>query len=117
MWAADISGEAAFIQCAIALLNSRNCVTNEPVDLSKLNKARKTRGKSPLASYMITRLVLSKTQQRTAESLGLDRREAREHVVAGHFKVWKTGVYWWSSFKRGNPDLTIPRKAYKVSAS
>jgi hypothetical protein len=29
------------------------------------------------------------------------RQAARLHLVRGHFKIRKSGVYWWSPFARG----------------
>ena len=33
----------------------------------------------------------------------LSREEAGWHSVRGHFKIRKTGVYWWSPFYRVDP--------------
>src|SRR4029077_20031183 len=61
-WLTDISGEGIVLECMLAMLNSRNCVEREPVDLSRLNKARGKRGKQPLMSYTKTKLVLSRAR-------------------------------------------------------
>jgi hypothetical protein len=117
MWRSDLSGEAAFVQCAIALLNSRNCVSHSNVDLAKLNKSRIKHRKPPLLSYSITRLDLSKTQRRVAAAGGVEVSAAQRHLVRGHPKVRKSGIYWWTPFMRGVGVTPLTRKAYTVTTS
>jgi hypothetical protein len=115
-WLADIQGEGVFMECFLAMLNSRNCIEREPVDLSRLNKARHKRGRRPLLSYTKTKIVLSRTQARTAHARGWDREAARLHLVRGHFKIRRTGVYWWTSFTRGDPRRgELKRQEYEVT--
>jgi hypothetical protein len=42
------------------------------------------------------------------------RRGWRWHSVRGHFKIRKTGVYWWSPFYRVDPTKQTVRQEYKV---
>src|SRR6185295_2908196 len=93
----------------LAMLNSRNCVEREPVDLSRLNKARGKRGKQPLMSYTKTKLVLSRARARAADAQGISREAARQHLVRGHFKIRPPGkkgggggVFWWAPVLRGD---------------
>jgi hypothetical protein len=114
-WLGDIQGEGVFMECFLAMLNSRNCIEREPVDFSKLNKARQKRGKRPLLSYTKTKIVLSKTQARTASARGIEREAARLHLVRGHFKIRRTGVYWWCPFTRGDAKRgALKREEYEV---
>ncbi|HEY2210292.1 MAG TPA: hypothetical protein VGH62_01490 [Bradyrhizobium sp.] len=112
----DIQGEGPFIECFLAMLNSRNCIAREPVDYGKLNKARAKRGKGPLMSFTKTKLVLTRAQPRVADASGITREAARQHLVRGHFKIRRTGVYWWSPFLRGDGKLgTVKRAEYEVA--
>ena len=119
-WLADIQGEGVFMECFLAMLNSRNCIDREPVDYSRLNKARHKRGKRPLLNYTKTKIVLSRSQARTAHARGIEREAARQHLVRGHFKIrinkrtGQGGVFWWTSFLRGDPSKSLPRKQYEV---
>jgi hypothetical protein len=114
-WMGDITGEPAFVNGVLLLLNSRNAIDHEPVDLTRLNRARHKRGKRPIFQHRITRLQLSKARERAALAQGLSRAEARAHLVRGHFKVRATGVFWWSPFARGHHG-TIQRKHYEAHA-
>lgn len=115
-WEPDIEGEGPFIETVIAMMNSRNAVEHRPVDLKALNKSRAKRGRPTFLSYRTTHLRLSQAHTRAFRAGLMSREEAGEHTVTGHFKVRKTGVYWWSEFKRGDPARPITRKEYKVEA-
>jgi len=43
----------------------------------------------------------------------MTRTEMRAHMVRGHFKVRRTGVYWWRAFVRGRHG-TVDRDRYQV---
>jgi hypothetical protein len=60
---ADSENEIMPLICTLMLLNSRNGVTKEPVDLTQLNRSRLRRGARPLLEHWTLRLKLSKTQQ------------------------------------------------------
>jgi hypothetical protein len=115
-WEADMQGEGGWVQCLLAMLNSRNpVVEHTPIDLTKLNKARRKSGKAEFLPYAKTRLTMSRSQQRIARAHGLDRETARQHLVRGHFKIRKTGVYWWAPFLRGDARKgEVPRQEYDV---
>ncbi len=118
-WQADIQGEVTFIECFLAMLNSKNpCVEHEAVDLTKLNRARRRSGKTEFLPYTKTRLAMSRSQTRIADARGISREAARQHLVRGHFKIRRTGVYWWSPFVRG--DLSrgeTQRDTYEVKGA
>jgi hypothetical protein len=115
-WEADMQGEGGWVQCFLAMLNSKNpVVEHEPVDLTKLNKARRKSGKTEFLPYTKTRLALSRSQARIAHARGIDRETARQHLVRGHFKLRRSGVYWWSPFLRGDAQKGIvKREAYET---
>jgi hypothetical protein len=113
-WEADIEGEPPFADTVIAMMNSRNAIEHRSVDLSALNKSRVKRGRQPFIPYRTTHLRLSQAQQRAFRAGLLSREDAGRHRVRGHFKIRKTGVYWWSPFFRGDPNKPTDRTEYKV---
>jgi hypothetical protein len=115
-WEADMQGEASWIECFLAMLNSKNpVVEHHEVDMTGLNRQRVKRGRPEFLPYKKTRLVMSRSQQRMADARGVNREAARQHLVRGHFKIRKTGVYWWAPFLRGDARHgTIKRHEYEV---
>jgi hypothetical protein len=41
-------------------------------------------------------------------------RELRAHYVRGHFKARKTGVFFWSAYRRGSEKLGCIHKDYAL---
>jgi hypothetical protein len=115
-WEADMQGEGTWVQCLLAMLNSKNpVVEHTPVDLTKLNKSRRKSGKPMFLAYSKTRLAMSRSQGRIADARGVSREAARAHLVRGHFKIRRTGVFWWSPFLRGDARMgAVERKQYEV---
>ena len=114
-WLNDIRGEGAFIQAFLILVNTKNGVASEREDISRLNRARRKARKAPLHEFLVTRMALSNHAKRGVIGSGNSREQARQHYVRGHFKVRKTGVYWWSPFVRGHTDVGAPRARYVVT--
>jgi hypothetical protein len=87
----------------ILLLNSRNLTRAEPQTISeKLQHARDAAKKPPLLDYTLITIRLSHALRMRAAEASDPRNPMRFHVVRGHFKIRKTGVFWWSSFPRGS---------------
>jgi len=113
---ADIKGEGGFCDGLIAAINSRNLVsTSDPADMTRINKARRKMGRPPLLSFRTVRLSLSRTvERRRSEGQG---NPMPLHMVRGHFKVRKSGIYWWAPFWRGDAAAgVVSRKGYEVVA-
>lgn len=115
-WERDVQSEGTFVECFLAMLNSRNPVVEHTTpDLTKLNKHRVRKGKAPFLPYNKTRLAMSRSQANVARARGIDHETARLHLVRGHFKIRRTGVYWWSDFWRGDPTKGgVERREYDV---
>jgi hypothetical protein len=113
-WEQDILGEAPFAETVIAMMNSRNAIEHRPVDLAGLNRARAKKKRPLFLPYRTTHLRLSQAQTRAFRAGLLSREDAGRHRVRGHFKIRKTGVYWWSPFFRGDPARPIHRQEYAV---
>jgi len=110
----DWVGEPGFLIATLALLNSRNASELQPVN--PRNKTRKLTGKRLLYSYHLLSIP-SRYKQRNVASAGDDPRQLRAHFVRGHFKVRKSGIFFWSAFQRGNPDLGFVHKDYQLRLS
>lgn len=105
----DIEGEAPMLRAAIMLLNSRNLAEHEPRPIAaKLNRARARSGKAPLLDYTHVRVRLTRALAARAGMAADARNPSRLHLVRGHFKIRRTGIYWWSPFARGAADTTHP---------
>lgn len=115
-WGGDLAGEPGSLRCVILLLNSRNATATEHVTPSdKLNRARLRSGKPPLLDHRTIRIKLSRAMSARAGSSGETSREAtRFHLVRGHSKIRKTGVYWWSPYGRGDPSRGTVSQSYRV---
>jgi len=114
-WYEDLAGEPCFVRAFLILLNTKNGVVSSREDLSRLNRARKKSGKKELREFQITRLNLSQHAARAAGQRRATPAEVRQHYVRGHFKVRKSGVFWWSPFVRGNSLDAAPREHYVVA--
>jgi hypothetical protein len=117
----DIEGEPDILRCMLMVLNSRNMTQAEyrpPPE--KLNRQRAKSGKPPLLDTTTIRVRLSRAMQARATEGGADpRHPSRAHVVRGHFKIRKSGVWWWSPHVRGEPQPGAPDPTpakYKVDA-
>jgi hypothetical protein len=113
-WEQDILGEGPFVETVIAMMNSRNAIETRPVDLTGLNRARAKKRRPLFLPYRTTHLRLSQAQTRAFRAGLLSKEDAGRHRVRGHFKIRKTGVYWWSPFFRGDPAKPIQRQEYMV---
>lgn len=113
----DITGEVKILQTALCLLNSKNCVSVEVADIAAVNARRRKDKKKPLLSYSTVKIHLSRADQRAAMRDGASEEDIRQHIVRGHFKLRKSGVYWWRPFLRGNPKVgQVVRSGYEVAA-
>lgn len=104
MWTST-QGNIKIAMCILLLLNSRSNIVkiNPPSkDSERLNKARSKKGLYPLVSnheitFDIAR-ILGKDSNLSPEDA---KREMAASLVRGHFKVRKTGVFFWSPYVRG----------------
>jgi len=112
----DMAGELPFVEAFFLLLNTKNTIIRQDrEDLSKLNNARRKNRKPPLREFITTRLRVSRVVGNRGKAAGLSREETRYHLCRGHFKVRRTGVFWWSPHPRGKGKRNT-RKEYEVHA-
>lgn len=104
----DIKAEWKFVIGLLLVLNSRNVVEpSEEHTFEKLNKARTRNHKIPLLSYRNLRLSLSHVQRNRMGKPGI--ADLMKHLVSGHWKVRRTGIFWWSPHVRGNRGEVVNR--------
>ena len=96
---------------ALILLNCRNAVSIDAEQApERLNRSRVKKGKPPLRDRYVVRLKLTAGQRRVAEAGGAGGRErVRASIVVGHFKVRRTGIFWWSMHARGGWGVPAAR--------
>jgi len=114
----DVAQEVKPVIGMLILLNSKNCVSAHAVEPpAQLNKARVKRGRLPLVSYTNVSINLSRRDSRQASAHSMSAEDIRQHLVRGHFKIRKTGVYWWRNHIRGSTAAgAVEHKSYRVSA-
>ncbi|MDW9478694.1 hypothetical protein GOB57_08250 [Sinorhizobium meliloti] len=102
---------------SLILMNCRNAVEQEYVQApAKLNKARRAKGRPEIGPYRIVKLKLRPKQRKIYEQRGYSGIQMSGGLVIGHFKVRKTGVFWWSPFVRlGKYSQEGPRTVHMVT--
>ena len=101
---------------ALILLNCRNAVDTELVAApDKLNRKRAKKGKAPIPEHNIVKVHLSQARRRAYEARGGSANAARGGLVMGHFKVRKSGIYWWSPHWRGSPSDHVQDRTYVLT--
>lgn len=55
------------------------------------------------------RKVYHSLEELIQSTSSVENKEIRAHIVRGHFKHKKNGVFWWNSFIRNNKGVSIPK--------
>jgi hypothetical protein len=92
-------------------INSPRIIEFRPCeDLSRLNKKRTRSGNSPLFSYQV--VDLSKPVKDSMKLSETEGGGVRFHWRRGHFKVCRTGIFWWNPHTAGRKVYGEIRKEY-----
>lgn len=112
----DIEDEMGPLVALLILLNAKNCVEIAKVEPPpKLNRARIKRRQLPLVDYSTVHIKLNRPDQRYADSGEVNSESVRRHIVRGHFKLRRGGVFWWRPHLRGSEGAgDVIRKGYEV---
>lgn len=112
----DWAGEAGYILAVIGLLNARNVVEAQAVDHGKLNAARVRRGRAPLFEYKLLKIA-NRHYNRAYGATGRhgDYAPMRGHFVRGHFKVRRSGIFFWHPHARGSFQRGKINKVYTTA--
>lgn len=108
---------AKYIIKLIAILNCKNLffdITVEKVS-ETVNRKRAKKGKQPLYEHRVLDIDFCKQGPGRSGLVGGSGSAMRAHLVRGHFKQRKTGLFWWSPFARGNANHGIVNKEYSLS--
>lgn len=101
---------------ALILLNCRNAVDAEKVPApERLNRQREKKGRAPVPEHRLVKVHLSPTRRRIYETSGYSAAAARGGIVIGHFKVRKSGIYWWSPHWRGSTSDEAARRTFVLT--
>ncbi len=101
----DLASEWRFFLAFLMILNSRNLVQyGDEEDYTRLNRQRVKSGKSPLLAHrpITLSLHLRDYMRRVYSRSAADPTDIHRHIVGGHFKLRKSGLWWWSPHLRGN---------------
>jgi hypothetical protein len=113
--AEDWGGEVRFLFALLGLLNCRNVPLLETVDKTEHNRKRNRRGMLPLFSHIMLKLHPLRKRDLTPQASDEHHHgELRSHFVRGHFKQRKSGLYWWSMHRRGDPTRGTVEKEYQI---
>jgi hypothetical protein len=104
-----------FLLAVIGMLNARNFHERAKVDVSKLNKRRSKYGEELLQEYYVLKVQSRiKERIRSVNIAAQEFKDLRHHIVIGHWKMRKTGIFYWHPHWRGDPRLGEVRKGYKL---
>lgn len=111
----DWAGEIQYIAAMLALLNARNASETKEVDHTAYNRARQKRGRAPLFSHHLLLIHPRQKARMEAVSGGGEHGAVRQHFVRGHWKVRKSGVFFWRPFRRGRLAAGEVHKDYVLT--
>lgn len=109
----DLASEDSIVTGFLLMLNSRNALTREPDDFTRLNKTRAKNRKPPLTEFIKTTLYVPRHLKQAFGNSPANRAAARLHMVRGHYKIRSSGVYWWTPHPRGR-GKPVTRHQYTV---
>lgn len=95
-----------------ALVHCKSGLTRTPVGPKGGTAAKLGKRRRIMANTEYTVLSLTATET-ISKGVTSTRADVDAHLVRGHFKRRKSGVYWWSPFVRGTGELR-ERKGYIV---
>lgn len=95
--------DVPFFALFCLLLSSKNALRSAPVELTRLNKARERRGRSPLLNHIELSMNLMVPDHHDTQTVVTGQRSSpRLHFVRGHLVRRGDAVYWRSSHMRGS---------------
>jgi len=115
--ASDISwqNKIPLLRAFLIMMNCHNGTETFDADVARQNRARQRSGRLPLFEHKVIRLKLRGPERHAlAASKGEQTTPLRAHLVRGHFKVRKTGVFFWSPFVRGDAKAGVIDHRYEV---
>ena len=115
-WRDDWNDDMRFMFATLFFINSRKVsVIEEKAIDRKLNVKRRQRNKLPLYDHKVVKLAHHVTRRKYVHDGPKEKRGVRQHLVMGHYKTLKSGVYWWDEHFRGDPTLGFSDRDYEVT--
>lgn len=111
----DYSGEKRWLLGLMLMLNSRNLTEMVPRSVRELNHQRSPRVLPVLVSHSVIKIKLTRVGQNRAEAHGVTAGDMPWHKVRGHWKVRKTGVFFWRPHHRGDMTHGVKVHEYQIS--
>lgn len=111
----DWAGEMIYWMGILGLMNCQNAVNVTHIDNSEWNKRRKRLGQKPRVDHHVCSIRLGRAERVEGLPAG-EMTATRAHFVRGHFKVRRSGIFWWSPYVRGDLALGFAHKTYSVSS-
>lgn len=65
-----------------------------------ISEEREIRERPPFSDHHLCKIRLNRNA--VASSSPGDDSSIRAHFVRGHFKIRRTGIFWWSPYVRGD---------------
>jgi len=114
----DWSGEVVFHLACIGLMNSVNVARAVEVNKMMHNKKRTKQKKPLLFSHHELHIHPRVFTQmaRCTNAYGTDAA-VRQHFCRGHWKVRKSGIFFWRPHLRGSRELGTVEKTYSVEGN
>ncbi len=97
----------------VSRINSPQLTQQSHSNLNKLNRKRVSKGKNELMAHVIVNLS-DKGRQALRDCNFSGTTGTRLHWRRGHFKVRKTGMFWWNPHIAGQRELGVIEKKYKA---
>jgi hypothetical protein len=114
----DWGGEPWFWMAVLGLINAKGGASVEAgEDRSRLNRARERSGKPALKPFHVLKVKVGSGKSGAPLAGENAHRDLRRHVVRGHFKARKSGLYWWSPHMRGDLAKGFAAKRYDLTGA
>ena len=104
------------VMSCLMLLNSRNLAQTTFMSAPAINRSLCKGQTQVRLSHGKVSINLSKVQRNRDIAGSSDSADTPLHSVRGHWKVRKTGVFYWRPFDRGNPAQGTITRNYHVTA-
>ena len=113
----SIGGSSRVCLQFIIALSAKNIKQKIITPSKKLNKKRLKKGKLPFFDYRVLDIHVPALEHTGSPFSKNYQNKVRSHLCRGHFKKRKAGVFWWDAHMRGQKELGVIEKDYRVVKS
>jgi len=108
--------DGLFLMAFSVLLASQRSFREVPRDFSKLNKARKHKGKAELCDFIEVKQSLFEKSGAARATFATNKQSPRMHIVRGHFVRRGTILFWRRTHFRGDAEKIVRTRTVRLSA-